>query len=134
MPGEVASDKRSPGPVAAVAQQVLFLPTLQLMNNMQVGPVIRDIRRERGLTLVQVARGASMSPSHLSLIERQARDPSLTVLGNIAKSLGVPVTVLVLLAARQSGAPEVRGELYVRMEAVLKALLASPTKRERTRV
>jgi len=104
------------------------------MNNMQVGPVIRDIRRERGLTLVQVARGASMSPSHLSLIERQARDPSLTVLGNIATSLGVPVTVLVLLAARQSGAPEVRGELYVRIEAALKALIASPTKRERPRV
>ena len=56
------------------------------------------------------------------------------MLGNIATSLGVPVTVLVLLAARQSGAPEVRGELYVRIEAALKALIASPTKRERPRV
>jgi transcriptional regulator with XRE-family HTH domain len=120
--------------VAAVTQQALFLPDQPLANIMQVGPVIRDIRRKRGLTLVQVAQGGNVSPSHLSLIEREAREPSLAVLNSIAKALDVPVTVLVLLAARRAGEPEFQNELYVRLEAALNTLLALSPDREHTSV
>ncbi|MBL8200353.1 MAG: helix-turn-helix transcriptional regulator [Chromatiales bacterium] len=68
---------------------------------MNVGPVIRDIRRAQHLKLIDVARIAELSPSHLSLIERGARDPSLTVLARIADTLKVPVSVIVLLASRE---------------------------------
>ena len=52
-----------------------------------IGETLRAERRERGLTLKQVAEGAHVSVSYLAEIERGEKDPSSRVLVRIAAAL-----------------------------------------------
>lgn len=60
----------------------------------RVGPTVRTVREERGLTLATVADGAGISASHLSRIERGRAVPSYAVLAQIADTLGVDIGAL----------------------------------------
>ncbi|MFZ5632567.1 MAG: helix-turn-helix domain-containing protein [Bacillota bacterium] len=62
---------------------------------MNLGQKIRDFRKERGITLTQLANVLSISPSYLSAIERNLRTPSIQMLKKIGDKLNVPVTYLV---------------------------------------
>jgi transcriptional regulator with XRE-family HTH domain len=50
----------------------------------QLGGVLRDIRKELGLTLSDVRDGAAISPAHLSELERGLTEPSSEVIRTIA--------------------------------------------------
>jgi transcriptional regulator with XRE-family HTH domain len=65
-----------------------------------VGVLIRRERHKRGLTLVQVAERATISPAFLSLVERGKATPSLGSLAAIADALGLPIAALL-----QAGLP-----------------------------
>lgn len=95
---------------------------------MNVGPTLRTLRQQRQLTLVQAAEAAGMSVSHLSLIERNEREPSLTALDSLADALGVPVAVVVFLAARQERPKRLAGPIYDRLEAAVHQLMRAPRK------
>lgn len=62
-----------------------------------IGPALRGLRVERGLTQAQVAERAGVSKTMLSLYERDRVRPHLDTLGRILDALGVR---LVELAAR----------------------------------
>jgi len=61
-----------------------------------VGGPIRRWRRERGLTLAQVAERARVNTGYLSQIENDKASPSLDCLASIASALEVPVGWLFL--------------------------------------
>jgi len=63
------------------------------------GETLRRVRKERGLTLRQVAEGAHVSVSYLAEIERGEKDPSSRVLESIAQGLGVEMGDLLLRIA-----------------------------------
>ncbi len=63
----------------------------------RIGPAVRRMRRARGLTLDELAAEASVSPSHLSRLERSQTLPSFPVLAKIADALGVDVNEFVRL-------------------------------------
>ncbi len=52
-----------------------------------MGPAYRTIRTTQGKTLRQVARNASVSPGHLSRIERGLVEPSVDVLIRLCRAL-----------------------------------------------
>lgn len=56
------------------------------------GAEMRELRKVRGLTLKTLSEGTGISLSYLSLIERDAANPSTEVLTGIAKALGVDVS------------------------------------------
>lgn len=56
-----------------------------------IGDRIRAVRKERQLTVRQLARSAGVSPAHISQVERDITDPSLDSLRHIAQALGVPL-------------------------------------------
>ena len=56
-----------------------------------VGQRIRRARRERDMTLEDLAEAAGISVAHLSRVEAGARQPSLDGLMGLALSLGVPL-------------------------------------------
>lgn len=58
---------------------------------MEIGGRIKQLRQYRNLSVRQIAAHASISPSMLSQIERNAANPSLDTLVQLAKALGVPV-------------------------------------------
>jgi transcriptional regulator with XRE-family HTH domain len=73
-----------------------------------IGETLRAERTERGLTLKKVAEGAHVSVSYLAEIERGEKDPSSKVLENIARSLDIEVSeLLIRIAASLEPAPVV---------------------------
>ena len=65
-----------------------------------VGPQLRLVRKERGVTLAGLAESTGISKSTLSRLENGQRRPSLELLPPLAQACRVPLDVLV-------GAPEV---------------------------
>ncbi|SCD97362.1 transcriptional regulator, XRE family with cupin sensor [Streptomyces sp. BpilaLS-43] len=59
-----------------------------------VAPRLRDLRRNRGLTLETAARRAELSPAHLSRLETGHRQPSLPMLLGLARIYGTTVSEL----------------------------------------
>ncbi|WP_327290410.1 helix-turn-helix domain-containing protein [Streptomyces sp. NBC_01198] len=60
-----------------------------------LGAHIQGLRRDRGLTLQQLAEAADVSVSMLSSVERGQKAPTIVVLARIADGLGVPLVDLV---------------------------------------
>jgi len=73
-----------------------------------VGARLRHLRRRRGLTLVEAATRAGISPQYLSEVERGRKDPSSEVLAAITGALGEQLVEVTHLASldlrRQHGA------------------------------
>ncbi len=57
----------------------------------RLGRRIRALRRERGLTLQDLADAAELQRTYLGDIERGTRNPALKSLYLIARTLGVPL-------------------------------------------
>lgn len=62
---------------------------------MSLGRKIRDIRQERGLTLTNLAQKLGISPSYLSLVERDIKKPSVVMLNQISSHLHISTSYLV---------------------------------------
>jgi transcriptional regulator with XRE-family HTH domain len=61
----------------------------------EVGTRVRRARRERQMTLDDLAGASGVSVAHLSRLESGARHPSLATLLNVAAGLGVSISELV---------------------------------------
>ncbi len=56
-----------------------------------LGPKIREIRQERGLTLNELSQKTQLTAGYLSQLERNIIEPSLSSLRKISVALGVPI-------------------------------------------
>lgn len=56
-----------------------------------IGPRIRSLREERGITLTAFAASVGVSTGMISQVERGVTDPSLDTLRRIAQALEVPI-------------------------------------------
>lgn len=61
---------------------------------LKLGKTIRRLRLERQMSQQDLAGSAELTPSFLSLLENDHRNPSLSVLKRLAKALDVPEEVL----------------------------------------
>ena len=59
-----------------------------------IGRIIRELRKERGLTLKQMSRRTKLSVSLLSQIERAESSASVSSLFKVSSALDVPITQL----------------------------------------
>src|SRR4051794_12841498 len=66
---------------------------------MNYGRAIRIVRTAHGLSKAELARQLTIGPSHLSLLERGKRTPSVEVLDEISTVLRIPPHLLALLAS-----------------------------------
>jgi transcriptional regulator with XRE-family HTH domain len=83
-----------------------------------VGPKLRELRKQRGVTLAEVSRTTGISESTLSRLESGTRRPNLELLLPLAQAYGVPLDELV--GAPHTGDPRVhlrpvhhRGMTYI---------------------
>ncbi|NRN64471.1 Anaerobic benzoate catabolism transcriptional regulator [Kibdelosporangium sp. 4NS15] len=60
-----------------------------------VGPKLRGLRKQRGVTLADLARTTGISESTLSRLESGSRRPNLELLLPLARAYGVPLDELV---------------------------------------
>lgn len=61
---------------------------------MKIKILIKQKRKEKGMTLETLSKLSGISKGHLSKIERQERDPKLSTIVQIALALKVRVTDL----------------------------------------
>jgi len=61
---------------------------------MRVEILLREIRKERKMTLDTLSKLTGMSKGHLSRIERKETEPTITSLARIALALNVDITKL----------------------------------------
>ncbi|MDT0331933.1 helix-turn-helix domain-containing protein [Nocardiopsis lambiniae] len=76
-----------------------------------VGPRLRELRRERGVTLTLLSEATGISVSTLSRLESGGRRPTLELLLPLAKVHGVPLDELV---GARTGDPRVRTPPFTR--------------------
>jgi len=67
-----------------------------------LGKKIRHLRRERGMSLKDVAARTGLTSSFLSQVERDLADPSITSLRKIAEALEIPIFYFLLNHEEQS--------------------------------
>jgi len=93
---------------------------------MNAGHAIRFCRQRRQLSIPALAERAGLSPSYISLLERNERDPPLSTLQRLSKALAVPLSVMVFIgtstAELESLSPEIAEKLAA---ATMKLLQAS---------
>lgn len=69
-----------------------------------LGLRMKQLRKERGLSLCRLADLANVSKSYLSQLERgMHRNPSLLILNKVARTLGIPVDSLLLSDYKDEG-------------------------------
>lgn len=82
----------------------------------ELGARIQALRRDRGLTLQELAEAGAVSASMLSSVERGQKAPTIVVLARIADGLGVPLDELMVgggsrVIVRRAGDQDVIDEL-----------------------
>ena len=92
---------------------------------MDIGRAIRFCRQQKGLTQPQLAERAALSTSYLSVLETGKRDPSLSSLQSIARGLGVPLSVLLFVAADPSDVETLTPEMHEKLAAATMKLLTA---------
>lgn len=84
---------------------------------MKIGPAIRKLREEKGMTLEALAHSVGSDPSNLSRLERGRQKPGFDLLVELAAALGVRLSELFALAEGEEA------ELQEH-DSVLKALVS----------
>ena len=56
---------------------------------------LREIRKQKGLTQKELAKMSSVSVAYISMLELQKRSPTIFVLVNLARALGVKISDLI---------------------------------------
>jgi len=67
---------------------------------MNLGRTIKLCRKNRGLTQAQLAKLSGISISHICLMEKEKREPTLSKLNSISEALDIPLSVLVFLSTQ----------------------------------
>ena len=92
---------------------------------MSIGKRIRKRRQILEMTQKELAEAIGVTPQHISAIEQDKRDPSLSSLGKLAEELGATIDYLV--SGKESvitdTIPAIKGDKKLKLKAK-KALIA----------
>ena len=83
---------------------------------MNIGFAIKQCRKTKHFTQSDLSKRSKLSISYISLLERNKRDPNISVLEVISKALDVPVPILIFLAAEKNDLPELGEDLTRRLK------------------
>jgi transcriptional regulator with XRE-family HTH domain len=98
---------------------------------MLLGSTIRRLRLASGLSQAQLAKRAGVTASFLSRIERDKREPTLSVLRRLAEKLNAPFGVLLAAALGDvTSDPNWQGAMGKLIEAVRVQLLTEAVEKQ----
>ncbi|MFC1751375.1 helix-turn-helix domain-containing protein [Pseudomonadota bacterium] len=97
---------------------------------MNLGETIKLCRKKKGLTQAQLSEKAGISMSHLCLMEKNKRDPSLNAIKLIADALEIPLSVLMFLAAQTDQVQELSESQIEQLTHSIMELMINATKQQ----
>jgi transcriptional regulator with XRE-family HTH domain len=101
---------------------------------MNYGKAVKIARAVAGMSQRELALEAKLDASHISLIEKGERKPSVDALQRLAKALGIPQHLFALLGAEPSDLRNIDGpELGRISESLARYLIGEIRPREHSR-
>jgi len=91
---------------------------------MNIGNAIKDLRQQKGFKQTDFAVECSLSQSYLSSIEKGRKEPTLSILKQIATALSIPMPVLVFFSLDQEDIAESKQEAFKMLEPSIKGLIS----------
>ena len=101
--------------------------TNRRFNLVDIGRAIRLCRSQKGWTQAELSKRTGITASHLSMMERNERDPSMAAMQSLANAFGMPLNVLVFLAAEKEELAGMTEELKEKLSRAALELLKLPT-------
>lgn len=92
---------------------------------MDLGSVIKDIRRQKGFTQKKFAEVCSISQTYLSQIESNRKEPNISILKVIAENLRLPLPVLFFKALNSDDIPESKKNAFDMVSPSFNSLIDS---------
>lgn len=94
---------------------------------MDIGRAVKLSRSQKGWTLRELSKQSGIAVSHLSMIERNQRDASMSAMQALANAFGMPLNVLIFLAADPTELTGISTELREKLSHAALQLLRLPT-------
>ena len=96
---------------------------------MEIGLTIKHFRKLKGIKQKELATKAKISPSYLSQIENNSKDPNLSTIKAISKSLEIPLPVLLFISLGDNDIPKSKREgfnaIYPSIKLYIESLFSS---------
>lgn len=90
---------------------------------MDIGSTIKNLRKQKGFKQTEFAEKCGLSQSYLSSIEKGRKEPTLSILKQIANTLSIPTPVLVFFAIDQEDIDPSKKDAFKLLEPSIKALI-----------
>ncbi|TRZ41674.1 helix-turn-helix domain-containing protein [Robertkochia solimangrovi] len=90
---------------------------------MDLGKVIKLLRKKQGLNQKELASRCGLSQTYLSLIEGNRKEPNLATLKAIANELNVSLPILFFMSLGKEDVPESKREMFEILEPTIKDLI-----------
>jgi len=89
---------------------------------MNIGNAIKELRKQEGLSQVELAKNVNITQAALSKIESGNR-PNQTTLVKLSAALKVPEALIYIMATEEGDIPKDKKELYNDLFPVIKSLI-----------
>lgn len=90
---------------------------------MDLGTVIKNIRKKKGFTQTQLAELCGITQTYLSQIENNQKEPNTAILKVIAEKLDFPLPILFFLSIEDTDIPENKRDAYNMISPSVKSLI-----------
>tara|TARA_R110002051_G_scaffold167780_1_gene238459 strand:- start:2044 stop:2334 length:291 start_codon:yes stop_codon:yes gene_type:complete len=90
---------------------------------MDLGLAIKSIRKQKGLKQNQFAELCDITPSYLSQIENNNKEPNLSILKIISNKLGTPLPILFFLSLDNDDINPEKKEAFKMIAPSIKSLV-----------
>ncbi len=90
---------------------------------MDIGSIIKKLRKARKITQTQLAKSSGITQTYLSQIENNQKEPTIPTLKAIAEGLLVPLPILLFMAVESDDIPENKRGAYNAVSPSVTALL-----------
>jgi XRE family transcriptional regulator, regulator of sulfur utilization len=90
---------------------------------MNLGNTIKEVRRTKGFRQNELAAMCDITPSYLSQIENNLKDPNLSTLKIISTKLGVPLPILFFLSLDNDDVSPEKKNAFEMISPAVRALI-----------
>lgn len=90
---------------------------------MNLGTVIKNIRKQRGQTQQEFASSCGITQTYLSQIENNNKEPNLSTLKEISNNLDLPLPILFFLSLNEDDISPEKREAFQKLNPSVKTLI-----------